>query len=576
MTAEPGAPGSGEPFGVPGFEVLELLGFGGTGEVWLAKEGASGDTVALKRLRPGSAPDAWERLRHEAALLGSLRHPHLVRLRAVVELPDDFVLVLDHAGAGNLEGLLGDRGALAPGEVVTVLTPLAEALEDLHCQGVVHGDVAPANIVLDRSGRPLLADLGIARVLGTPVAGIHGREAFLDPAVLAGEAPTPSSDVYALAAVGLAALGSEADGAPPAHELREVLGRALAGEALLRPTAGELAALVFAACPPVPLILPPARAGNGGRGPARLRRSTALGDHAASRAGGQDSGSPGDTWESGGSPDGRRDDAPEDGDVTHRVRPAPVLPTGPPPGSARNGAWLRRWPRRAPQDAAAWLTTLPPLPAHPGRESSAGASTAPRWWAGVSGAGERAEQWHRGPLLLGLAACSGLVLAALVGVAWASVDRPDAGTVLAGPAPGAAVPAPTPLWPSILAELDAARAEAYLTGDAALLQRAYAPQAPAGERDAQSLAALTGGDRRVEGLRLSTTAVSPLEVTANQAVLRVVDTLAPHVLVTRGSGARQSMPGRGERSWTVTLRRAGSGWQIWEVLEGDTWPAAEP
>ena len=83
------------PLDVPGFEVLELLGSGGTGEVWLGRELISGDAVALKRLRPGSEPDARERMRHEAALLGSLRHPHLVRLRAVVELPDDFVLVLD-------------------------------------------------------------------------------------------------------------------------------------------------------------------------------------------------------------------------------------------------------------------------------------------------------------------------------------------------------------------------------------------------------------------------------------------------------------------------------------------------
>ena len=222
MMSDPCAvPDPAEPFAVPGFEVVELMGFGATGEVWLAREQASGEEVALKRLRPGAPAGARDRIRHEAGLLASLGHPHLVRLRAVVELADDLVLVLDHAGGGNLERLLGERGFLAPGEVVTLLTPLAQALESLHRQGVVHGDVAPANIVLDLAGRPLLADLGIARVLGTPVTAVQGREAFLDPAVLDGAPPAPSADVYALAAVGALALGGErADQSSQAAALR--------------------------------------------------------------------------------------------------------------------------------------------------------------------------------------------------------------------------------------------------------------------------------------------------------------------------------------------------------------------
>ena len=505
MTSDPGdVPGAAEVFAVPGFEVIELVGFGSTGEVWLARDQASGEQVALKRLRPGVGPGARERMRHEAGLLAALRHPHLIRLRAVIELADDLVLVLDHAGAGNLERLLGERGPLAPGEVVTLLTPLAQALEELHRQGVVHGDVAPANVVLDRSGRPLLADLGIARILGTPVAAVQGREAFLDPAVLDGEAPAPSADVYALAAVGAFALGGDrTDQSSPAQALRQVLSQALAREAFLRPTAGEFAARVYAACAPVPLVLSNAAAG-----------------------------------------------ARSEGEVTHRVRPAVSAPTVPAPDSAEGAFWRHGWIRRLPSDSPA-------------------------------------GSWRRAALLMGLAVCSGLVLAVLAGVAWAGLERPGAGAVLAGPVPAPAQTAapgpseppttpPTPTWPAVLADLDVTRAQAYQDGDAALLQSAYAPGAPAADRDARSLAALVAQDRRIDGLSLTPTTIAPLEVTADRAVLRVVDTMAPHVVTQRGSGAQETRPGRGERTWTVILARSGSRWLVWDVLEGGAWPPAAP
>ncbi|MDQ1539970.1 MAG: hypothetical protein QOH29_696, partial [Actinomycetota bacterium] len=67
-----------DEFSLPGYDVLELLGFGGSGEVWQAREQASGDLVALKRLRRLGSPEALAR---EAALLASVRHDHVVRLR---------------------------------------------------------------------------------------------------------------------------------------------------------------------------------------------------------------------------------------------------------------------------------------------------------------------------------------------------------------------------------------------------------------------------------------------------------------------------------------------------------------
>ncbi|TAL15904.1 MAG: serine/threonine protein kinase, partial [Frankiales bacterium] len=183
-----------EVWSLPGFDVQCLLGFGATGEVWRAVELATGETVALKRLREGADADA---LRREAALLAGLDTPYVVRLRAVV----GSVLVLDHAAGGSLAALLARRGALDPGEVVTIAAPLAQALAAAHARGLVHGDLTPANVLFTADGMPLLSDLGLARLAGQRLATVDGTAEYVDPAVAAGGEPDAAADVWALAAV---------------------------------------------------------------------------------------------------------------------------------------------------------------------------------------------------------------------------------------------------------------------------------------------------------------------------------------------------------------------------------------
>ncbi len=223
---------------LPGYDVLELVGFGATGEVWRARETATGETVAVKRLRPGADPEAVASLRREAALLRSLDTPYVVRLRALLGEGERTVLVLDHAGGGSLAALLLHRGRLDPGEVVTVAVPVAEALAVAHARGLVHGDVSPSNVLFTSQGMPLLSDLGVARVAAGPLGAVDGTAEYVDPAVAAGGDPTPASDVWALAAVCHHLLA----GSPP-HEgqtVQEVLASAAAGSraplGLLAPT----------------------------------------------------------------------------------------------------------------------------------------------------------------------------------------------------------------------------------------------------------------------------------------------------------------------------------------------------
>lgn len=224
-----------EVWSLPGYDVQSLLGFGATGEVWRAVELATGETVALKRLREGADVDAVDALRREASLLSGLDTPYVVRLRAVV----GSVLVLDHAAGGSLAALLARRGALDPGEVVTIAAPLAQALAAAHARGLVHGDVTPANVLFTADGMPLLSDLGLARLAGERLATVDGTAEYVDPAVAVGGEPDAAADVWALAAVCHHLLA----GAPPhgGSSVGEVLSSAVAGEraplGLLAPTA---------------------------------------------------------------------------------------------------------------------------------------------------------------------------------------------------------------------------------------------------------------------------------------------------------------------------------------------------
>src|SRR5476651_2138924 len=105
-----------------------MLGFGGSGEVWRARERASGDVVALKRVRTADGAAAagaelTQRLQREAALLATVQHEHVVRLRSVVPTANGLVLVLDYAEGGSLTSLLAARSRLSAGDVVTIGAP---------------------------------------------------------------------------------------------------------------------------------------------------------------------------------------------------------------------------------------------------------------------------------------------------------------------------------------------------------------------------------------------------------------------------------------------------------------------
>ncbi len=215
-----------------GYVVENLLGQGGSGEVWRARVAATGEKVALKRL-PVRDEVQVRRAAAEAAKLSVLEHPHLVRLHALVPEDDEVVLVLDLAEGGSLAQLLAARGRLTPGEVITAIAPVAAALAHVHAAGVVHGDVTPANILFTAGGNALLADLGVARLTGEQ-DDAESTPAYVDPGVALGGIPSELSDVFMLAATALHALTGEVPW--PGSDVEDVLARARTGDLGVLPT----------------------------------------------------------------------------------------------------------------------------------------------------------------------------------------------------------------------------------------------------------------------------------------------------------------------------------------------------
>ncbi|WP_045732571.1 serine/threonine-protein kinase [Pseudarthrobacter chlorophenolicus] len=271
---------------VPGFAVDRLLGRGSSASVWLAAEQATGRKYAVKCFHPGSAASRGRRstsedaVRREIRILSVLDHQHLVRAHDAVGLHPgpsgeaegqaSTALIMDYASGGSLGQLLGSRGRLSVGETVTVLTPVAQALSYLHGKGFTHADVSPGNVLFTGQGKPMLSDLGIARMLGDPAGGAcHGTPGFVDPApvdaVRAGL--QPERDVYAAAALGWFCLTGAAPprtaDRPPLpllvpgvpEDLAAALESGLNEDRRLRPTAGALATAVYRSAAPVPVDL---------------------------------------------------------------------------------------------------------------------------------------------------------------------------------------------------------------------------------------------------------------------------------------------------------------------------------
>ncbi|MBI4511513.1 MAG: serine/threonine protein kinase [Deltaproteobacteria bacterium] len=205
------------------FEILSVLGEGGQGAVYLARQFSTGQKVALKVLRAvdGQVDSELQEARsqREMEVIARLGHPHIVRLLDSFHFDGQRVLVLEHVSGEPLSKRLKRQGALGPALARRVIMQVLEALASAHGAGIVHRDLKPENIMLtgapERPSAKVL-DFGIATVAHekrdsdyqtlSPQGSLIGTPSYMAPEQILQGLSTPASDLYAVGIILLEAL----------------------------------------------------------------------------------------------------------------------------------------------------------------------------------------------------------------------------------------------------------------------------------------------------------------------------------------------------------------------------------
>lgn len=190
------------------YRVIRELGRGGMGTVYLAEDMHLEDRRVALKMPPAVLArneTALRDLKREALLAMELSHPNIVTLRAFEQGDDAVFLVIDYVDGRTLEQILGEGGPLDEAEVKEIFCPIAQALDYAHSRKVVHRDVKPSNIIIAADGAPYIMDFGIAREMKDTFTRVTGKGTsgtlpYMSPEQVRGLPPSPTQDIYSLAA----------------------------------------------------------------------------------------------------------------------------------------------------------------------------------------------------------------------------------------------------------------------------------------------------------------------------------------------------------------------------------------
>ena len=188
------------------YVIDSFLGRGGMGIVYRAFHPRLERWAAIKLLPPiGSSTDARDRFEREARAVAKLRHRHILSVFDFGEYAGQPYMVVEYMPNGALDHRM-PKSPLTATQALALLRPLGEALDYAHQQGVLHRDVKPANIFLDSELQPVLADFGLAKMLGeqslTATGMISGTPTHISPEQTMGKPLDAQSDLYSLAVIG--------------------------------------------------------------------------------------------------------------------------------------------------------------------------------------------------------------------------------------------------------------------------------------------------------------------------------------------------------------------------------------
>jgi tetratricopeptide (TPR) repeat protein len=186
------------------YEILKLLGQGGMGAVYKARDTELDRIVALKLIRPELAknPEVLRRFKQELILARQVTHKNVIRIFDLGQSDGIKFITMDFVEGQDLKSLLLEKTKLAPEQAARIMLQICRALEAAHNEGVIHRDLKPQNIMLDANGRVCVMDFGIARSAYLPgmtqTGMLIGTPEYMSPEQGRGEKLTERSDIFSL------------------------------------------------------------------------------------------------------------------------------------------------------------------------------------------------------------------------------------------------------------------------------------------------------------------------------------------------------------------------------------------
>ncbi len=193
------------------YQIVELLGKGGMAEVYKAYHPRLNRYVCIKILHSylAEGEDFLARFEREARAVATLRHPHIVQIHDFDVENDVYYMVMEYIDGGTLAArmyaLSKENKYMPAGQVLSIVSQVAEALDYAHGKGIIHRDMKPSNILLDSHGNAFLADFGIARMMSgtqfTSTGALVGTPMYMSPEQGQGIEVTEATDIYSFGVI---------------------------------------------------------------------------------------------------------------------------------------------------------------------------------------------------------------------------------------------------------------------------------------------------------------------------------------------------------------------------------------
>ena len=192
------------------YEILEKIGEGGMALVYRARDLRTGHDVAVKFLRPEfhDNPEFVSSFHREATAASKMSHHNIVNLLDVGDDEQNLYIVIEHVNGKTLKDIVRERGKLPEDVACQIVIRILSALQHAHAAGIIHRDIKPQNILVDKHGYIKVSDFGIARMVGThteiqaePDKTVMGTVHYFSPEQARGETATAASDLYSAGVV---------------------------------------------------------------------------------------------------------------------------------------------------------------------------------------------------------------------------------------------------------------------------------------------------------------------------------------------------------------------------------------